>query len=87
MTEFGKTDYIPFKNFEKAGYNIVIYPVTTLRIAMKAIDTFVDSLKAEGTVEKCLPNMQTRKELYELLNYTPGKEFIYPSSKKSDPKF
>jgi len=81
MTEFGKTPYIPFSNFAELGYNIVIYPVSTLRIAMKAIDDFLDDLKENGTVEKSLGKMQTRKELYELLKYKPGEEWIFPNPK------
>ena len=84
MTEFGKTPYIPFENFANLGYNIVIYPVTTMRIAMKAIDDFLNDLVEKGTVENSLKKMQTRKELYELLNYTPGKEWVYPNAKNSE---
>ena len=84
MTEFGKTPYIPFNNFSDLGYNIVIYPVSTLRIAMKAISNFLDDLVENGTVENSLKNMQTRKELYDLLNYKPGEEWIYPNSKKNE---
>ena len=84
MTEFGKTPYIPFNNFSNLGYNIVIYPVSTLRIAMKAIDDFLDDLVQNGTVENSLTKMETRKELYELLNYKPGVEWVYPNTKKSD---
>ena len=54
MTEFGKTPYIDFKKFGEIGYNIVIYPVSTLRIAMKAISDFLDDLSDNGTVEKSL---------------------------------
>ena len=54
MTEFGKTPYIPFNNFKESGYNCVIYPVSTLRIAMKAIDVFLDDLVKNGTVENSL---------------------------------
>lgn len=54
MTEFGKTPYIPFKMFKEIGYNCVIYPVSTLRIAMKAIDIFLDDLVTNGTVENSL---------------------------------
>lgn len=81
MTEFGKTPYIPFKNFAELGYNIVIYPVSTLRIAMKAIDLFLDDLNENGTVENSLSKMQTRKELYDLLKYKPGEEWIFPNPK------
>jgi methylisocitrate lyase len=51
MTEFGKTPYITLEEFDKMGYNCVIYPVSTLRIAMKAIDGFLKDLKAYGTQE------------------------------------
>ena len=45
MTEFGKTPYIHIDDFKKWGYNCVIYPVTTFRIAMKAVDLFLKDLK------------------------------------------
>lgn len=41
MTEFGKTPYITFEDFQKMGYDVVIYPVSTLRIANYAIDNFL----------------------------------------------
>ena len=82
MTEFGTTPLIDFKDFEKIGYNIVIYPVSTLRIAMKAVDIFLKQLKEDGGVSNSLDKMLTRKELYSLMNYTPGKEWIYPSPKE-----
>lgn len=81
MTEFGKTPLIHFDKFKEFGYNCVIYPVSTLRIAMKAIELFLDDLEKNGTVENSLGNMLTRKELYGLLNYKPGEEWHYPSSK------
>jgi len=84
MTEFGKTPIIDFKEFGEIGYDIVIYPVSTLRIAMKAVDTFLSQLKLDGNVEKSLENMQTREELYDLVNYKPGEEWIYPSPKTKD---
>jgi methylisocitrate lyase len=83
MTEFGKTEYIPFETFSQIGYNCVIYPVSTLRIAMKAVERFVDDLSLNGTVKNSLENMQHRKELYELLKYKPGDEWIYPNPKDS----
>lgn len=86
MTEFGKTPYIDFKKFSEYGYNCVIYPVSTLRIAMKAVSLFVDDLINNGTVENSLYNMQTRKELYDLLKYKPGEEWIYPNPKDNGKK-
>lgn len=82
MTEFGKTPIIKFDDFEKVGYSCVIYPVSTLRVAMKAVNDFLDDLKTNGSQEGSIDNMLTRKELYELLEYKPGVEWIYPSSKK-----
>ena len=73
MTEFGKTPYIDINTFKEYGYNCVIYPVSTLRVAMKAIDNFFVELKEKGTQKDHLDKMQTRKELYELLGYEPGK--------------
>jgi methylisocitrate lyase len=72
MTEFGKTNLISFADFKHAGYNIVIYPVSTLRIAMKAVDSFLDDLKESGSQESSIGRMMTRKELYELLDYIPN---------------
>ena len=78
MTEFGKTPYIHISEFEKMGYDVVIYPVSTLRIAMKAVDVFLGELLENGGVEPSLGNMMTRKQLYEKLQYTPGEEWIFP---------
>lgn len=69
MTEFGKTDLLTTKQLSDLGYNLVIYPVTTLRIAMGAVASGLKQIKAEGTQESLLPAMQTRKALYELLRY------------------
>jgi methylisocitrate lyase len=49
MTEFGKTPYISLKEFGEMGYHCVIFPVSTLRIAMKAIEFFLKELKETGT--------------------------------------
>lgn len=81
MTEFGKTPYIDIDTFKSYGYNCVIYPVSTLRVAMKAIDEFFGDLKQKGVQKDFVGRMQSRKELYELLNYTPGKEWYYPEIK------
>ncbi|MDD9899690.1 MAG: methylisocitrate lyase [Alphaproteobacteria bacterium] len=69
MTEFGKSKLLTAAQLENLGYNIVIYPVTTLRLAMGAIDRGLDTIKKEGTQESLLDKMQHRKELYELLRY------------------
>jgi methylisocitrate lyase len=69
MTEFGKTKLLTVKQLFDLGINIVIYPVTTLRLAMKAIEDGLATIKSEGTQESLLKEMQTRAELYELLRY------------------
>lgn len=72
MTEFGKTPMIPLARFEQLGYSCVIYPVSLLRVAMGAVTRALAALKRDGGVESLLGEMQTRKELYELIGYTPG---------------
>lgn len=64
MTEFGKTPYIDYQDFKDWGYNVIIYPVSTLRVANKAIEEFLISLKKNGTQKEFLHKMQTRQELY-----------------------
>ena len=78
MTEFGKTPDIPVKRFAELGYQLVIYPLSMMRLAMGHVSRGLESLKEHGTVREMLPHMQTRKELYELLGYTPGKQWNYP---------
>lgn len=77
MTEFGKTPMIPRERFAEMGYHIVIYPVSTLRIAMKAVDRVLAALAENGSVESTLDDMQTRAELYDLLGYTPGEPWPF----------
>lgn len=69
MTEFGKSRLLNASELEGLGYNLVIYPVTTLRLAMGAIDRGLDVIKKEGTQESLLDVMQHRKDLYALLRY------------------
>ena len=86
MTEFGQTPYIDVKDFKKFGYNCVIYPVSTLRVAMKAIDEFFVDLKQKGSQKDFVDRMQSRKQLYELLNYKPGTEWHFPEFYSNSPK-
>ncbi|MDR1322795.1 MAG: methylisocitrate lyase [Gracilibacteraceae bacterium] len=69
MTEYGKTPYFTATEWHKMGYQIVIFPVTTMRIAMKAVDDFLGDLKATGTQKNWLDRMQTRAELYKAVHY------------------
>lgn len=69
MTEFGKTEYIPAKRFEKLGYKFVIFPVTTFRVMMKAVEDSLDELARKGTQKGFLEKMMERKEFYNLIGY------------------
>lgn len=69
MTEFGKSRLLNKKELEGLGYNIVIYPVTTLRLAMGAVDKGLDTILREGDQNGLLDTMQHRKDLYDLLRY------------------
>ena len=74
MTEFGKTDLIPYKVFEKIGYNIVIYPVSAFRLALKAVEEGLDVL-FQDKQEQLISKMQTRDQLYKLLKYKNYEDF------------
>ena len=69
MTEFGKTPYLRVSEFEELGYRLVLFPVTALRIAAKAIETMLTELKSAGSQQALLEQMQTRQQLYDLLRY------------------
>ena len=75
MTEFGKSELISAQTLQAIGYNAVIYPVTTLRLAMGAIEAGLREIHATGTQAGLLDRMQTRARLYELLDYEAYNEF------------
>lgn len=75
MTEFGKTPIIPLREFERLGYNCVIWPVTTLRAAMGEVTRILGDLRRDGDVSAFIGRVQDRKALYELMGYTPGEEW------------
>lgn len=72
MTEFGRTPLISAQEFQDLGYAAVIFPVTALRLALRAVDEGLAHLKAKGTQDGLLDRMRTRQELYELLDYEPS---------------
>ncbi|MBW7904595.1 MAG: methylisocitrate lyase [Phycisphaerae bacterium] len=72
MTEFGQTPYLTVSEFATMGYAMVIFPVTLMRVAMKAVEVALAELKARGTQAALLDRMQTRRELYDLLGYEPA---------------
>ncbi|MEH7463547.1 methylisocitrate lyase [Bacillus thuringiensis] len=69
MTEFGKTPYYTAEEFANIGYQMVIYPVTSLRVAAKAYERIFQLIKEEGSQKEGLADMQTRSELYETISY------------------
>jgi methylisocitrate lyase len=69
MTEFGKSPLLKAQKLEELGYNLVIYPVTGLRLAMQGIEVGFAQLRDAGTQNDLLDVMQSRVRLYELLGY------------------
>ena len=78
MTEFGKSKLLDKSQLENLGYNLVIYPVTTQRLAMQNVENGLKSIFKDGHQNNTFDKMQTRKRLYELVAYekynTPGKK-------------
>ena len=78
MTEFGKSKLLNRSQLENLGYNLVIYPVTTQRLAMQNVELGIKSIFKDGHQNNIIDKMQTRKRLYELVEYekynTPDKK-------------
>ena len=78
MTEFGKSKLLDKKQLESLGYNLVIYPVSTQRLAMQNVEIGLKSIFNDGHQNNIIDKMQTRKRLYELVEYekynTPDKK-------------
>jgi len=81
MTEFGKSKLLNKSELEKLGYNLVIYPVTTQRLAMKNVEDGLKSIFKNGDQNNIIDNMQTRKRLYELVEY---EKYNTPENKITD---
>ncbi|USY55562.1 methylisocitrate lyase [Bacillus sp. 1780r2a1] len=69
MTEFGKTPYYTATEFSNMGFQMVIYPVSSLRVAAKAYERIFELIKATGTQKEATRDMQTRSELYDIISY------------------
>ena len=74
MTEFGKSPLLSFRDLAKFGYRMVIFPQSAFRVTMKASEKFLHALKVTGTQKEWINEMQTREELYKLLDYDPTAE-------------
>lgn len=72
MTEFGKSPLLSFQALTELGYRMVIFPQSAFRVTMKASEKFLRALKRSGSQKELIDEMQTRQELYELLDYDPA---------------
>jgi methylisocitrate lyase len=72
MTEFGRSPLVSIPDLAELGFGAVLYPVTLLRLAMKTMEAGLAVLASEGTQESLLDLMQSREELYDLLDYDPA---------------
>ena len=83
MTEFGVGPLVSIDDLSSLGFSAALYPVTLLRVAMKAMEAALGMLADEGTQENLLDLMQTRAELYDLLEYDPAHPESWPASPSS----
>ena len=74
MTEFGKSPLLSFKELAGFGYRMVIFPQSAFRVSMKASHKLLHALKEAGTQKEWLDEMQTREQLYKILDYDPTAE-------------
>ena len=74
MTEFGKSPLLSFQELADFGYKLVIFPQSAFRVSMKASEEFLRDLKKTGTQSDWIAKMQTREQLYKLLDYDPAAE-------------
>ncbi|MDP9254332.1 MAG: methylisocitrate lyase [Verrucomicrobiota bacterium] len=74
MTEFGKSPLLRLDELAELGYRMVIFPMSAFRVSMKASEQFFRALKEQGTQTEWLDKMQTRQELYAMLDYDPAAE-------------
>ena len=81
MTEFGKSKLLTKSQLENLGYNLVIYPVTTQRLAMKNVEDGLRNILKDGHQKNIIDKMQTRKRLYELVEY---EKYNSPDKKITD---
>jgi methylisocitrate lyase len=69
MTEFGRTPFYTAAEFEEMGYKMVIWPVTSMRVAAKATERLYAAIKQDGGTHGMVDAMQTRTELYATIDY------------------
>jgi methylisocitrate lyase len=81
MTEFGKSPLLSVKQLAGMGYRMAIFPMTAFRVSMKAQERLLKELAKRGTQKSQLHTMQTRAELYDLLQYDPASD-VWPVNKR-----
>lgn len=69
MTEFGRTPFFTAAEFQEMGYAMVIWPVSHLRVAAKAMEELYAAIRRDGGTQNMVGRMQTRAELYETIGY------------------
>ena len=75
MTEFGKSELFTTRQLGDVGVDMIIFPVSLLRLAMGAADRALDVLREHGSLESLLGEMQHRRDLYDLLDYASYQEY------------
>lgn len=87
MTEFGRTPLISVKKFGELGFQMVIFPVSAMRVMLKSIQDFYSDLLATGTQADWMEKMRTRAELYDLIDYSDyqGAEVTWTENRPSTP--
>ncbi len=85
MTEFGRTPLLTVSQLDEAGVRLVLYPLTAFRAMSAAARSVYDTLRSDGVQSSLLAQMQTRDELYEVLNYHHFEQLLSPSTTEPDP--
>jgi methylisocitrate lyase len=78
MTEFGRSPLLSVRQLAALGYRMVIFPLTAFRVSMRTAEDCLRELRRRGTQRAWLGRMQTRQELYELLDYDPRQDLWLP---------
>jgi methylisocitrate lyase len=69
MTEFGRTPFFTASEFEEMGYRMVIWPVSSLRVAARAQEELYAAIRRDGGTQNMVERMQTRTQLYATIGY------------------
>ena len=77
VTEFGVSPLLSVGDLQRLGFSVALFPVSTLRVSMFAVDLLVNKIKEEGTQKGAVGSMQTRQQLYELLGYKHSEDWLY----------